>query len=299
MCHSPMDQFLIRHRLPASYRESASKHLEPLIADVLTRQARQHPLIVGINGCQGSGKTTLADYLRMTLQTEHELHVVCISLDDFYLGKKQRETLAAKVHPLLKTRGVPGTHDIHRALSTLAALKGQGKTPVHIPRFDKGRDDVLPFEDWDKVDKQVDVIILEGWCLGVAAQTNAALRKPVNDLEMEQDADGHWRGYVNKKLAHEYQDLFKRVDMWVMLRAPSFASVFLWRWEQEEKLANKLSVQAAKASAHTLMNREQLATFVQYFQRLTEHALQEMPARVDHWYQLDHGRLIVDEKHRS
>ena len=122
MHHSPMDQFLIRHELPASYRESARKHLEPLIADVLARQIRQRPLIVGMNGCQGSGKTTLADYLRVVLQAEHQLRVVSISLDDFYLRKKSRGTLAAKIHPLLKTRGVPGTHDISLALSTLAAL---------------------------------------------------------------------------------------------------------------------------------------------------------------------------------
>lgn len=306
MLHPLFAKFLSRHKLPASYLHQATQHFSPIIDDILHQLTDRRPILLGINGSQGSGKTTLAAYLQTALAAEHQLRVVSISIDDFYYGKAERQQLAEQVHPLLATRGVPGTHDVPLALATLNALRQAEKETVAIPRFDKASDDRLAEPSWDRVQTPVDVVILEGWCLGAAPEAEAALKEPVNPLEAVQDSDGRWRHYINQQLASVYPPLFKQIDIWVMLQAPSFDCVYQWRLEQEQKLAEKLQSIPQKnqngwpaAAPAGLMDASQIQQFVQYFQRLTQHMLNTLPAQVDHVYRLDNKRKIIDEIHRS
>src|SRR4051812_33755031 len=69
------------------------------------------PFILGISGLQGSGKSTLATEL-IDAARRRGWSAVSLSLDDVYLTRAERESLARAVHPLLRTRGVPGTHDL-------------------------------------------------------------------------------------------------------------------------------------------------------------------------------------------
>src|SRR5690606_21579360 len=108
-----------------------------------------------------------------------------------------------RVHPLLATRGVPGTHDIGLARATIAALRAEGM--VAIPRFDKALDDRAPESSWPRMQAPVDVIVLEGWCLAVGPQPAAALAAPINSLEADEDPDGIWRRYVNQCIVDDYQ----------------------------------------------------------------------------------------------
>ncbi|MCB1616179.1 MAG: hypothetical protein KDI30_09210, partial [Pseudomonadales bacterium] len=284
---------------------SAEKHFSVLIEDAKNRLENEKPVVIGINGCQGSGKSTLAAYLEARLSSEYRLCVANLSVDDFYLTKAGRSTLAEQVHPLLSTRGVPGTHDIPLFQTVLDQLCTAREGYVSIPRFDKSTDDRKPLEYWDKQKLPVDIILLEGWCLGARAQTQEKLVAPINDLERNRDKAGQWRAFVNKQLATVYPSIFSKVDVWVMLKAPSFDSVFRWRLEQEQKLAKKLqgSLQLQKSCRQALpgelMNAKDIATFVQHFQRLTEHILRDMPAWATHVYTLDENRKIIDEKHRT
>lgn len=133
-----LDDFLQQHKLPASYSETAAEHFAHLLDDIVLHAKCTHPLVVGINGTQGSGKTTLADYLVPQLTHEHGLKALSVSLDDFYLSQSRRLQLAQAVHPLLKTRGVPGTHDLELAINTFNKLLAT--EPVAIPAFDKTQD---------------------------------------------------------------------------------------------------------------------------------------------------------------
>lgn len=92
------------------------------------------PLVVGICSAQGSGKSTLAQTLTARIDRSATL-----SLDDLYLTLAQREILVRDVHPLLRTRGVPGTHDVALGRSVFDAL--DSGAAVRLPRFDKGIDD--------------------------------------------------------------------------------------------------------------------------------------------------------------
>ena len=43
-----------------------------------------------------------------------------------------------------------------------------------------------------------------------------------------------------------------------------------------------------------VMTDEQISRFVQYYQRLTEHCLVDLPGRVNHLFRLDEQRVICD-----
>lgn len=278
--------FLETHRLPDSYRLIAQKWFTPLAEEILSHQnSAKRPFFVGVNGCQGSGKSTLCDFLIYYFTQHHSLSAVTVSLDDFYLDQSARQSLAVKVHPLLATRGVPGTHDVELANATFARLKEYGT--VSIPRFNKAVDNPFPVTEWPILNSPPDIVLVEGWCWGTPPQEEAALVEPVNQLEADEDAMGTWRRYVNTQLRTQYQALFDQMQYWVMLKAPSFENVFKWRCEQEHKLA-------AKTQGAGVMSDEQIARFIQHYQRLTEHSFTALAAKCNQVFHLDENRNITE-----
>ena len=282
--------FLKEHRLPPSFLKTADEWYVPLAE----RLAKQHAvvgrtLLIGVNGSQGAGKSTLAALLTQLLAEDFGLKAIDLSIDDFYLTRQSRLSLAEKIHPLLVTRGVPGTHDVALMKVTLQQLTRKNRE-VSIPRFDKARDDRYPESEWNRVAAPFDIVIVEGWCLGTPAQTDEALRKPVNDLEAREDPDGSWRRYVNQQIEEHYQDIYQLMDIWIMLQAPSFDCVYQWRLEQEQKLAASL---LQGEQENRVMTATQIQRFIQHYQRLTEHALQQLPGQVHYLFRLNADRRIV------
>ena len=177
-----------------------------------------------------------------------------MSLDDFYLSKTARGELAESVHPLLATRGVPGTHETDLLEKVLNQVASEGMPKeISVPTFDKARDDRGPNKS-----AYVGKLVLEGWCLGAAAQSVQDLREPVNDLEREEDSSGEWRSWVNSQIQSRYHRLWQKVDFWIRLIPPSFTSVFEWRKKQEEQL-----------DIRTRMSDTDLKRFIQHYERLT------------------------------
>lgn len=286
-----LTEFTDKHQLSKDFLHDARKWYIPLAENIAKHQSgASAPYFLGINGCQGSGKSTLSEFLASYLTQEHGLKVVVMSLDDFYLDQSQRNAIAVKVHPLFKTRGVPGTHNIALASQVLSSLHSGAATS--IPRFNKADDNPAPVSQWQQIDEQVDVVIFEGWCWGVEAQNEAQLIAPINALEDEQDETGVWRRFVNKQLAQNYVPLYGNMDYWVMLKAPSFESVYAWRLEQEHKLRASLST-ADSSSGSKVMSDEQVLAFIQYYQRLTEHGLSTLPQKCDLVFSLNSARRIT------
>lgn len=282
--------FLSLHHLPQHYAHTIETHFTPISEALAQRYHTQpdQPLWVAINGSQGSGKTTMAAALVMLLQQNHQLRTTAVSIDDFYLTQSQRQTLASDIHPLLLTRGVPGTHDIALAQKTLTALGQRQELDIAIPQFDKATDDRAPESDWPLVTAPVDIIIFEGWCVGAQAQTMPALIEPINTLEAQEDHEGNWRHYVNAQLQLDYRDLFERFDVNIMLKAPSFDCVYQWRLEQENKLREKNAGQG-----DGLMSESEVLRFIQHYQRITEHNLEVLPSQMDYLLELDEQRNIL------
>lgn len=266
---------------PESFTELAEHLLHHL---PLPRDAGHTPFLLGISGLQGCGKSTLADLLVDTAQ-RHGLHAVTLSLDDVYLDRATRGQLARTVHPLLATRGVPGTHDLdllHATLDGLAAASPQ--SPLRLPRFDKGRDEPAAHDRWPSVVRPPSLVVLEGWCLAVPPQPEAALAAPINTLERLQDPDARWRRHVNAQLASHYTRLWQRIDWLVLLQAPSFDLVQNWRDQQEAAMRREGAPQAMDTAA--------LQHFIRHFERLSRHALECLPARADCIVELDASRRI-------
>ena len=288
------DELIAEQGLPADYSQTVNEVIIPLAQGLVDRQAVQgRALVVGIHGAQGTGKSTLALFLARMLTAVFDCPTVTLSLDDLYLTRSERETLARQVHPLLITRGVPGTHDItlgHQVLDQLQAARSGSET--RLPAFDKAVDDRQPFSRWPLHEGEVKIVLLEGWCLAAEPEPESALLAPVNELEAGEDADGRWRRYVNAQLAGPYRDFFARIDYLIMLQAPSMAHVVAWRTLQEHKLAESRVVAPNGCnSSLRLMSDTEILRFVMHYERITRHALTEMPARAD-------LLLVVDDQHR-
>ncbi len=286
MLNIDISNFIEQQQLPHDYQQLCNQWFSTLVEKVSSHQSSaDKPIVIGINGAQGSGKSTLAGLLCFILNKHFKLNTIALSLDDFYLTRGQRQTLAQDVHPLLSTRGVPGTHDVDLAIDTIKKLQSQ-QYPVEIPRFDKAIDDRAAMSE--QIATPVDVIVFEGWCVGAQAQNEADLVSNVNALEANEDQDQIWRRYVNRQLSDHYPALFRLIDTWVMLKAPSFDSVYQWRLEQENKLRAKSS-----AKQH-VMDSQQIARFIQFYQRTTENILKTLPDKVHYLYVLDDKRQVTE-----
>ncbi len=270
MTEDDIAAFLARERLPESFRTTLERVCRPLAARAAAlRAARGQTVFVGLCGAQGSGKSTISE-ATVAILCVQGLKAVSLSLDDFYLSREARAWLARKVHPLMAVRGPPGTHDVALACVVLDHLGLPGLTP--LPAFDKASDERRPQSAWREVEGPLDVVILEGWCVGARPQPRADLIDPVNSLERAEDPDGVWRRYVDRQLAGPYQALFGRLDMLVLLAAPGFEVVRAWRTEQEHKL---------RARTGGGMDDDAIARFVAHYERLTRWILDEMPSRAD------------------
>lgn len=226
------------------------------------------PIVVGLAGAQASGKSTMAPRL-VTRLAGQGLRAAVLALDDFYLTRAERLELASAVHPLLITRGVPGTHDLPLLRRTLdAMLDGQGTVPV--PRFDKAADDRTQRTEWLDIQVPLDVVILEGWCIGARPQPEADLTAPANALERDEDGHGRWRRWVNAQLAGDYAALFGRLALCIMLRAPDFGVVGRWRAEQEATLQSTTGLRG--------LSDTQIKRFIDHYERVTRWMLEDEPA---------------------
>ncbi|MEM9880837.1 MAG: kinase [Pseudomonadota bacterium] len=238
--------------------------------------------ILGIAGAQGSGKSWLA----RAIAAKHPGNVALFSLDDFYLTKAERLQLAKSTHPNLATRGVPGTHDVALLRDVIeAARTGTARSGLVWPRFDKLRDDRMAQDAWCMATPPFDLILLEGWCIGCQPQPDAALAAPVNRYEAQTDPDQTWRTFVNRKLKGPYAKLFKSMDAVLFLKAPGFESVHAWRLEQERQ------AYAAKTETEPAELSENIAQFIQCYERLTRHMLSSTFA--DTVLPLDNHRQVL------
>ena len=226
-------------------------------------KSRKRPLLISLSGGQGSGKSTIAQILKIVLQLNFNLNVVCFSIDDFYKTSSERKKMSKYIHPLFLTRGVPGTHDCKMLYRTINALLKKKFNSVKIPKFDKSIDDRFKVRYWQKIKKKPDIIIFEGWCVGAGPQQLKELKKPMNILEKEEDTKLTWRKKVNNELKTNYKKIYNLIDKKVYLKVPNFKHVLKWRILQEKKLRLK--------SKKKTMNNNQIKRFIMFYERLTTH----------------------------
>lgn len=227
------------------------------------------PLVLGITGLQGSGKSTWASKIVEILTSEHQLNTITVSLDDFY---KTHEGLISQKNQdpnngLYRVRGQPGTHDEQlaaRFFKDLEAYSEEGE--LKIPSFDKsqfnGEGDRAPMADWHLVSQKPDVVVFEGWCVGfqplpaptVEQKYSQALagKLPVNTPAQHQlshllEVNDNLKRYCDAFMGPQHFDFFVHID------TSDLHNVYIWRLEQEHKMI------AAKGSG---MPDDQVRAFI-------------------------------------
>ncbi len=244
------------------------------VAARVAQQKTNGAFVIGIHGGQGSGKSTLSQALAGVFREAFGWNTVVLSIDDLYLPHAERLRLSQNVHPLLCTRGVPGTHDAELGCRLISQLKSlRAGDVLAIPAFDKASDDRLPEDHWHQVSGPVDLVLFEGWCVGCRPVSAAQLTAPINTLEAQEDADSEWRRFVNGKLSTDYQQWFSLIDYLIMLKVPDMEAVLEWRGQQEK--GNKTS--AAGHGPDRSLDEKTLKRFIQHYERLTRQALEAMP----------------------
>ena len=240
--------------------------------------------VIGLTGGQGTGKSTISNILKIILKEAHGLETVIFSIDDFYKTFRERKMLSKKINTLFLTRGVPGTHDTEMLYKCIKNLKNKNFKKFMIPKFDKSSDNRSPKNKWLKIKKKPNIVIFEGWCVGVEAQKNKDLIIPINKLEKQRDKKKIWRKQVNLELKKKYKKIFYLIDKLIFLKVPSFKYVFKWRLLQEQKL--RITSRGKKT-----MTDKEIKIFIMYYERLTKHMLKTLPRTAD-------TVIGIDEKHR-
>jgi len=240
--------------------------LIPISFWISKRVNKKRPLIIGLAGGQGSGKTTISSILTLILQKYFKLNVFKISIDDFYKTRKDRKLLSKNKHPLLMIRGAPGTHDVDLILSFFKKIKDKNFKSLQVPIFNKAIDDRCSKRLWYKIKKKPDIVIFEGWCVGARSQSSSQLKKPINSLEKVYDQGAKWRAHVNNQLKTKYKTLFNQLDELLYLKAKNFNLLRKWRLKQERKLW----VQTKNKKNLKIMSTGDIINFMQTYQRITQ-----------------------------
>jgi D-glycerate 3-kinase len=209
-----------------------------------------------VAGSQGSGKSSLSKLIKLYLEKFYYKSVVIISMDDFYLSKKQRTQLSKNIHPLFLTRGAPGTHDLELLNKKILQIFDK-KFPVYLPIFDKVTD--TRKRTYRKVLKG-DVIIFEGWCAGAQPVNQSYLQKNFNNLEKYKDKNFIWRNSYNKYL-NEYQKIFSQFNYFIYFQFNQWSHVLDWKYKQELELRDKKKDLALK---------KYLKEFIQYYEKVSK-----------------------------
>ncbi len=269
--------------------------LIPLCFWINRKSNKNKPFFVGLAGGQGTGKTTISNLIKIILIKYFKLKVFRISIDDFYKTRKERVSLSKRIHPMLLTRGVPGTHDINMMLSFFRKVKSKNFKRLKIPNFNKAIDDRFKKKNWYNLTDKPDVIIFEGWCVGAKAEKNNSLKKIINSMEKTKDQKQIWRKYVNQQLKLKYKNLYSQLNCLIYLKAKNFKLLQKWRLKQELKLWLNIK----RKSNLKIMSKEDLISFMQTYQRITQNMFKYMPKYASIIFNLDNTHQIKSATYKS
>ncbi|TEY83148.1 hypothetical protein BOTCAL_0025g00070 [Botryotinia calthae] len=259
----------------AAIVDDKTPHILPFILHYLSLHQKTHPtrpFIIGLNGIQGAGKTTLVNTLYEILTRDHDLETLVLSIDDLYLTRADQEKLAREneENKLVQYRGEPGTHDIPLARSLFTSLLQSPPLPTPFPSYDKslhsGLGDRSPHSrivnDTSRDQRPIQIILFEGWCVGFRSlpptsisllhKNSLALPSSSSSPTTLRDHPLSSLLFINQKLK-DYDIITDTFDIFIHIDALDTQYVYQWRQEQEQVLRREKG---------TGMTDEQVKTFV-------------------------------------
>ena len=241
-------------------RVELDKVILPLVKKIVKKYKPGKTVIIGMMGGQGTGKSTLAEFVKQDIMAAG-YKVTSFSIDDFYKTYKQRKDLSKELknNPFYQIpRGMPGTHRIEVLERVLERAK-KGKSLV-IPKFDKSLHSAWGgiSKEKLKIKERQDFIIFEGWCLGMpylSSEKFISLCKKKKFNLKNIDPKLTWHKEVLKR-SRNYQRSWKFIDYLVLLKPDSLNLHEEWRYQQEFELKKKKGVG---------MNRKDISKFVNVY----------------------------------
>ena len=259
----------------------SKKYISQFIIPIINKinNSKDNKFIIA--GSQGAGKSTLAKIFKLVLENAYKKKVMLLSIDDYYLSKNKRNKLSKNIHPLLITRGVPGTHDIVALKNDIINFQKK-KFPINTPKFNKLKDDISSKKN---IIKNAEILLLEGWCCGSPSINKKYLFQNINRLETIFDKNKKWRQYYNSQLKKDYKKVFSLFDQQIYIQPPSFSYILKWRYNQEKN-------NALKSRNKDFMNKKDLQKFIQHYEKLTKWMMKTMPAKADILIKIDSNQKI-------
>ena len=202
----------------------------PILFDIYTlKKSTKKRLVIGLSALPGTGKTTLG-LLIERLALEMNIRVSVVSLDDFYLPSSEMK-VAIKNNPWNVSRGFPGSHSIYLIEERILEWKNSGK--FNYPIYDKSLRNGLGDRSCWKIDFP-EIIILEGWFLGVNIISSQMLSKenvepPLYKREKE------YRLKIQKNL-NNYLKIWQLIEKIWQIRPKNFSYMDQWKSNQENEM---------------------------------------------------------------
>lgn len=251
-----------------------------LDSHIKTHDFTKKPLIIGINGPQGSGKTYLTNQLNEYLQKSYpHFNIVQFSMDDLYLTKLDQDKLNNSTdNPLLKGRGLPGTHDLttlyeifNKAIENYKSIWEN----IKIPKYDKSKFNGLGDRSgYINVDSPIDIILFEGWFNGYINYSTDLLRLKY----LTSEVSGILQLYkmfhleeINNNLG-QYQKIWSFFEIFITLKTNNVNNVYTWRLQQEHDTISKNGSGMTDEQVTQFVNRY-MPVYVLYYQDLCENGL--------------------------
>ena len=276
-----INTFIQEHLKQLTNKTFSKKYISQYIAPIINNIHTSKDKKFIIAGSQGAGKSTLAILFKLALEKIYKKKVMLLSIDDYYFSKKKRIKLSKKIHPLLITRGVPGTHDIVALKNDIINFQ-KNNFPISTPRFNKLKDDISSKKN---IIKNAEILLLEGWCCGSSSINKKYLFQNINRLETIFDKNKKWRQYYNSQLKKDYKKVFSLFDQQIYIQPPSFSYILKWRYAQEKN-------NALKSRNKDFMNKKDLQKFIQHYEKLTKWMMKTMPAKADILIKIDSNQKI-------
>ena len=185
--------------------------------------------IIGLSALPGTGKTTLGKWLE-AISLKLNFKIAVISIDDFYLPSDEMK-LAIKNNPWNVSRGFPGSHSVKLMHEKLSSWKINGE--LNVPVFDKSLRNGLGDRSHWRSDNP-DLLILEGWFLGIKPSLNNINDKSINSSKLS-SAEFSYRFHIQNNLK-EYLDVWNLIENIWHLKPLKFEYMNLWKSNQEKEM---------------------------------------------------------------